>query len=285
MKSKQQVVGRHFIIPDTQVRPGVPLDHLDWVAQELVHVKPTSVIHLGDHWDMPSMSSYDVAGSSRMEGARYEDDIGVANEAFKRLVLPMEEEQKRLKRGKRAQWEPRKVFLFGNHENRVARALSTTPKFLGVIGEHQMLTRDFERYGFLERVWEHGVLYSHFFQNSHSSHAIGGTIDNRLNKIGASFVQGHEQGFRYGTRIQASGATWHGLVAGSCYLHDEDYRGAQGQGHWRGVVVLNEVRNGDYCVMPLTLDYLCRKYEGKPLSEFLRKKYKSKDLFLAREEN
>jgi hypothetical protein len=60
-------------------------------------------------------------------------------------------------------------------------------------------------------------------------------------------------------------------VAGSCYAHDEEYRGAQGQGHWRGIVVLNEVRDGDYCVMPLTLDYLCRKYEGIGLAEYLRK--------------
>ena len=282
MSKKPQKPGRHFIIPDTQVRPGVPLDHLAWVAQEIVEMKPSTVVHIGDHWDMPSMSSYDMAGSSKMEGARYEDDISVANDAFRVLCEPMESEQKRLKRNKKAEWNPRKVFLFGNHENRVARALSNVPKYQGVIGEHQMDTRDFERHGFLERVWQDGVIYSHFFQSSHSSHAIGGTIDNRLNKIGASFVQGHQQGFLYGTRIQASGANWHGLVAGSCYLHDEEYRGAQGQGHWRGVVVLNEVRDGDYCIMPLTLDYLCRKYEGMELKEFLRKKYKDKNLFLKR---
>lgn len=282
MSKKIKTPGRHFIIPDTQVRPGVPLDHIDWVAQEIVHIKPTAVIHIGDHWDMPSMSSYDAPGSVKMEGARYEDDISVGNEAFERLCAPMEAEQKRLKRNKKAEWNPRKVFTFGNHEGRVARAISNTPKFKGVIGEHHMQTRDFERHGYLERVWEDNVIYSHFFQNSHSAHAIGGTIDNRLNKIGASFVQGHEQGFRYGTRIQASGATWHGLVAGSCYLHDEEYRGAQGQGHWRGVVVLNEVRDGDYCVMPLTLDYLCRKYEGMTLKDFLNKKYPKMDLFLKR---
>jgi hypothetical protein len=265
---------RHFLIPDTQVRPGVPTDHVDWIAQAIVDYLPDSVFHIGDHWDMPSLSMHDIAGSRAMEGARYEDDIQAGNEAFARLCAPMEAEQARRARRKIKAWKPRKAFCLGNHENRINRAVNNAPKWAGTIGEHHLLTRDWERHPFLSRVWQDGLLYSHYFQSSHSSHAIGGTIDNRLNKIGASFVQGHEQGFRYGTRIQASGATWHGLVAGSCYLHDEDYRGNQGQGHWRGVVVLNEVRDGDYCVMPLTLDYLCRKYEGMSLADFLRKKYR-----------
>lgn len=262
---------RHFIVPDTQVRPGVPTGHIDWIAQAIVDYMPDTVIHIGDHWDMPSMSMHDGPGSMKMEGARYEDDVQSGNEAFERLCAPMEEEQARRVRRKIKQWNPRKLFLFGNHENRIYRAVCNSPKWAGTIGEHHLKTRDFERHPYLTRVWQDGIIYSHFFQSSHSSYAIGGTIDNRLNKIGASFVQGHEQGFRYGTRIQASGANWHGLVAGSCYLHDEDYRGAQGQGHWRGVVVLNEVQDGDYCVMPLTLDYLCRKYEGISLAAYLRK--------------
>lgn len=267
-------MSRHFILPDTQVRPGVPTAHIDWIAQAIVDYMPDTVVHMGDHFDMPSLSMHDAPGSARMEGARYEDDVAVGNEAFARLCAPMEAEQARRVRRKIKQWNPRKVFLFGNHENRINRAVNTAPKWAGTIGEHHLLTRDFERHPFLGRVWQDGILYSHYFQSSHSSHAIGGTIDNRLNKIGCSFVQGHEQGFRYGTRIQASGANWHGLVAGSCYLHDEDYRGAQGQGHWRGVVILNEVRDGDYCLMPLTLDYLCRKYEGMSLGAYLRKTVK-----------
>lgn len=42
--------------------------------------------------------------------------------------------------------------------------------------------------------------------------------------------------------------------------HDEPYRDAQSNGEWRGVVCLNEVRDGTYDVMPLSMDYLSRKY-------------------------
>lgn len=268
---------RHFLIPDTQVRPNVPLDHLEWVAQAIVDYRPDTVVHLGDHFDMPSLSSHDAPGSMATEGARYEDDIRIGNDAFATICKPMELEQERLKRNKEKQWKPRKVFLMGNHCHRITRAINTSPKYAGTIGLHHLNTRDFERHDFLERVWIDGILYSHYFQSAHSPMAIGGTTDNMLNKIGASFVQGHRQGFQYGTRIQGSGATWHGLVAGSCYLHLEGYRSAQGQRHWRGVVILNEVEDGEYCIMPLTLKYLCKKYTSETLIDYMNKKYPKGD--------
>ena len=44
-----------------------------------------------------------------------------------------------------------------------------------------------------------------------------------------------------------------------------------------GVVILNEVRDGEYCIMPLTHDYLCRKYEGVPLVKYMRAKYRGQN--------
>ncbi|HYF46074.1 MAG TPA: hypothetical protein VD926_07675, partial [Acidimicrobiales bacterium] len=61
----------------------------------------------------------------------------------------------------------------------------------------------------------------------------------------------------------------HGLVAGACYLHDEDYLGPQGNTYWRGIVVCFGVEGGVYNPMFVDLDYLCRRYEGAPLSEFM----------------
>lgn len=265
---------RHVVIPDTQIRAGVPTAHLSWAAAWIVEHKPDVIVHLGDHWDMPSLSAYDAPGSMKMEGARYENDVEAGNDAFRLLSSPVQAEIDRLKRGKRKQWNPERHFLFGNHEQRIERAINSNPKFAGMIGDHHMLTPGFSRHGYLKRLWLDGIVYSHFFQSSHSSHAIGGSIDNRLNKIGASFVQGHEQGIRYSTRQQASGKEWHGLVCGSFYLHDEGYRGAQGQNHFRGIVVLNEVEDGEYCVMPLTANYLCRWAEGISVGEWLRRNYK-----------
>lgn len=251
---------RHIVIPDTQCEPGVPLEHLDWAAQAIVEYKPDSVIHLGDNWTMAALSSYDRPGSKRMELARIKQDFECGNEGMSRLNTPIQKEINRLIRNKDKQWRPRLVFLDGNHENRVTRALSAEPKFDGLFGLDSMNVEGWERHPFLEIVEIDGVSYSHYFSQTHSGKAIGGSIDNRLNKIGKTFVQGHQQGFLYGTRQYPGKLRRHGLVVGSFYQHDEDYRDLQCNDEWRGIVVLNEVANGDYCVMPLTLEYLRRKY-------------------------
>lgn len=268
---------RHFVIPDTQVRPGIRTDHLDWVGQAIVEYEPDAVIHLGDHWDFASLNTHEDAGSEAMEGARYQDDLDAGNEAFAQISKPIEAEVARQKKNRKHPWNPELHFLRGNHEDRADRYASKNPKFSRTIGSHHCQTRGWKVHKFLERLWLDGIVYSHYFQSSHSHHAIGGSIDNRLNKIGDSFVQGHQQGLLIGSRIFPTGKTRHGLVAGSCYTHIENYRGRQGQQHYRGVVVLNETRDGDYCVMPVSLNYLCRKYEGAGLYDFMRRKYPRED--------
>lgn len=233
---------------------------MDWCAKAIVEYKPDVIVHLGDHWDMHSLNSYDKPGSRGMVGATIDADVDCGNEAFARLTGPMDREIARLKRRRRKHWAPERVFLFGNHEQRIERFCNADPRFAGIVGYDLLQTAGFTRHPFLEIVDIDGIWYSHYFANTHSGKAIGGSIDNRLNKIGQSFVQGHQQGFLYGIRQYPGSLTRHGIVAGSFYQHDEDYRGAQGNGEWRGIIVLNEVHNGKFDIMPLSMDYLKEKY-------------------------
>jgi hypothetical protein len=272
LKSHNTLGRRHFLIPDTQDKPGAPQDHLAWVGQAIVDYAPDVVVHIGDHFDMPSLNKHVEKGSAALEGARYEADILHGRKGFDMLSAPTNREVKRQSRNKKG-WKPARKQLLGNHEDRISRTVSANPVLDGPLDVRHCFAPGWEHYDYLERVWVDGIIYSHFFQNQHSSHAIGGSIDNRLNKISESFVQGHQQGFIYGNRVYPTGRMKHGLVAGSCYLHREDYKGNQGNNHFRGVVVLNEVVDGDYCVMPLTLKYLCRRYEGIDLVDYMNKKY------------
>jgi hypothetical protein len=253
-------VRRHLIIPDTQIKPGVPLEHIVWAGQAIVDYMPDVVVVIGDWWDMPSLSGYIKPGSLESEGLRVKDDVSVGNYAFEVLTEPMVQEQQRRLRRKIKQWNPQKHYFRGNHEQRIERALAENPKLEGIISYDMLNTRDFVVHDFLEIAEIDGIAYSHYFANTHSGRPIGGSIDNRLNRIGKSFVQGHEQGLLYGIRQYPGALTRHGLVAGSFYLHEERYRGAQGNDEWRGIVVLNEVNCGKYDVMPLSMDYLRRKY-------------------------
>lgn len=253
-------MSRHLIIPDAQIRPGDDLTHIDFAAAAIVEYKPDVIVVIGDWWDFASLNSHVAPGSAELENSRYDDDVQCGNEAFKRLVAPMEAERARLKKNKDKAWNPRKVFTMGNHEHRADRVVATDPKWSGIIGSQNCQTLDFERHEFLKIVEIDGIKYSHYFPNPFSGRPIGGTIPNRLNHIGGTFVQGHQQGFLYGSK-QYPDHVAHGLVCGRFYTHLESYRPKDVQAtEWNGIVVLNQVENGDFDLMGLRMSYLARKY-------------------------
>lgn len=270
---------KHYIIPDVQIRPGDPTDHLEWIAKDIVRRKPDVIVCLGDFWDMPSLSSYSEPGGLEKENARIERDLAAGLRAMELLLEPIHAEMHRTQRNKKKAWKPRFIFTMGNHEERIDRVAKLDARFEGVIGHDLYAIEEagWELHDYLHPVEVDGVWYSHFWQSGHSSRPIGGSIDNRLNKLGFSFVQGHEQGKRYGDRALPNGKTIHGLVLGSCYLDAEAYRGPQGVNEWRGVGVLHDVRDGDYEPMFLTLRWLCREYAGEELHQYMTKRYPDKN--------
>lgn len=260
---------RHFILPDTQVRPGVPTDHMEWVGKAIKEYQPDVLVHLGDHWDFSSVSRHSNPGSLDKEGQRIQKDIEAGNEALQRLEDAMDGYKPK-----------RKILLRGNHCERLQAYINNNPAIEGAIGFHLLNDKELGWevvpyfHGSPRAVEVDGVHYAHYFANPMTGKAINGSIQNRLAKIGSSFVQGHQQGLLQGNVQYATGKIQHGIVAGSCYIHDEEYKG-MANAHWRGVVVLNEVRDGQFCEMPLTLDYLCRKYEGRSLASYLTRNYKN----------
>ena len=111
---------KHLIIPDTQVKPGHPIDHLRWAGQYAVDKKPDVIIHIGDHFDMPSLSSWDV-GKKSFAGRRYTDDVEAGIAAMEAFLEPIRIEQQRLITNKHKRWNPRMVFTL-----REPRAKDTT---------------------------------------------------------------------------------------------------------------------------------------------------------------
>ena len=251
---------KHLFIPDTQVKPGCPTHHLRWVGEYIVDRKPDVVVHIGDHWDMPSLTSFEKRGGKHMEGKRYKADVDAGNAGMDMLTAPA----KKAGLLDTIDWR----FLLGNHEARITRAVEEDPRLEGSIGLQDLNTVGWKVSPFLEPLTIDGVVYAHYFYQPLTGNAFSGTIENRLRQIGHSFSMGHQQTLAYGVRFVA-GRSQHGLVCGSCYLHDEHYKGPQGNAHWRGVVVKHSVGGGSYNPMFVDLDFLCRKYEGRSLSSFM----------------
>lgn len=259
----------HLVIPDTQVKPGVPTDHLRWIGQYILDRRPDVVVHLGDHWDLPSLSSYD-RGKLAAEGRRLGEDIDAGNVALDLLTAPTRKFNARLRTTR--PYHPRWVLLRGNHEHRLQRYIDEHGELDGALTFDDLESPGWEVHDFLEPVFIDGVGYSHYWANPMSGRPYAGMVETRLRTIGHSFTMGHQQTLQVGARYvhgPNGPMQQRGLVAGACYLHDEDYKGPQGNAHWRGVLVKHEVRDGAYDLMEVSLDYLARRYEGVSLAEFL----------------
>ncbi len=254
---------RHLVIPDTQVKPNQPVEHLRWAGLYAAEKKPDVIIHIGDHWDMPSLSNWDV-GKKSFEGRRYKDDIKAGLDAMEVFLEPIRAEQKRLISNKKKQWNPRLVFTLGNHEQRIERAIEADAKLEGLIGYDDLKLNElgFEVYDFLEVAIIDGIAYSHYFTSGIMGRPVS-SARNMLSKKMMSCVMGHVQDKDIAFARRADGKNILGLFAGIFYQHDEEYLTAQTNGSWRGIWMLNEANDGSCEEMPITLGYLRNRYEGK----------------------
>lgn len=250
----------HFVIPDAQIRAGDDLTFLKAIGNYIVKKQPDVIINLGDWADMPSLSSYDV-GKKSFEGRRYTSDINAAKAAMQTLLEPIKLFNERAKKNKEKLYRPRMVLTLGNHEDRINRAVNNDAKLDGVLSIDDL---EYEKFGwevhpFLDVVIIDGVAYSHYFTSGLLGRPVT-TASACLAKKHMSCIQGHQQGLQIHTGYRADGAAITCIIAGSCYEHNEDYLGPQGNNHWRGALMLHDVDNGEFDLMNIKLDWLKKKY-------------------------
>lgn len=242
---------KHAIIPDVQSKPGVSTEFLSRIGRYLAEKQPERIICLGDFADMPSLSSYDK-GRKGFEGRRYKKDVDAAKRAMEALMEPIARV-----RG----YHPTLDLTYGNHEHRICRVGDTQPELDGVLSLDDLRYADFgwQTHEFLEPVKRDGVMYAHYFTSGPMGRPIT-TAAALLQKKHMSCIAGHQQGKFIAYAHRADGSTITGMIVGSCYEHGEDYLGPQGNKHWRGLVMLHEVKNGSFDEMFVSLDYLKRRF-------------------------
>lgn len=252
---------RHLVIPDTQCKPGVPLDHMRWAGLYAAKKKPHRIIHIGDHWDMSSLSSYDK-GRRGFEGRRYNLDIEAGNKGMQLFMEPIAEEMERcFERGE--EWAPTFDFAAGNHEWRVIRATQESPELDGTIGYKDFMLDGWTFHDYLEVFTLDGVAYSHFFTSGTMGRPVT-TARALLTKKHVSCVMGHVQRYEAAMDYDVRGKRITGLFAGCYYQHDEEYLNPQGNNStWRGIHVLYGVKDGEFTHNSVDLSYLKDRFEGE----------------------
>lgn len=242
---------KYLVIPDGQTKPEVELSHWEWVGNYIAEKRPDVVVNIGDFADMPSLSSFDQ-GKRSFEGRRYKDDIAVAKEAMYMLTKPF---------AKIKNYKPQMHLTLGNHEERIIRATQSDSKLDGTLSVKDL---EYEKFGwtvhdFLRPVILDEIAFCHYFPSGQLGRATS-SARAILNKMHMSCIAGHLQGRDIAYAKRADGRQITAIIAGSCYLHDEDYLSPLTNQHWRGLVVLHEVNKGQFDEMMVSLNYLKSKY-------------------------
>lgn len=207
---------------------------------------------------MPSLSSFDK-GTKASIGRTYEKDIAAHIDFQEKMWEPVKRQKKKM---------PYSVFIIGNHENRIEKAINAAPELDGAIS-----TSDLELSAWYNDVVPYdgntpgiididGVWYSHYFVSGAMGRAISGehTAYTLVQKSGASCTQGHTHELDYCVRARVDGTKMHGLTVGCFQDYTNDWAGKIALQWDRGVVVKRNVEDGAYDHEWISLKSMKKEY-------------------------
>lgn len=249
----------HLVIPDSHAHPDFNNNRADIVGRLILDLKPDVVINLGDMFDMPSMSGYDK-GTKSFHGRSFRKDLDAGLEFDERMWAPIRTAKKK---------KPFSVFLEGNHEFRLKKMLNLQPELEGTVSFKDFgLDRNYneivEYEGNTPGIIEiDGINYAHYFVSGVMGRPVGGEHPafSLLTKQFASSTCGHIHVADWSTRTDPHGRRIHGLVAGVYQDYNSPWAGEVNKLWYRGVVIKNNVIDGNYDPQFVSLDYLKRYYE------------------------
>lgn len=238
-----------LVIPDSHCRHGVGLKRFEWTARLIADRKPEVVVHLGDLFDMESLCSYDK-GKKCFEGRRYKRDLEIGYKALDLI----------------SGCKAKKVFLIGNHEFRITKAVELEPSLEGVLSFDDLHMKQYgwELVPFLKIKNIAGVLFSHYFISGVMARPIGGEnpATSMIKMQLRSCVAGHLHLWDYSERTSGDGRKVQGLMAG-CFLEPGQREAYAGPANnlWRNCLTyLHNVEDGQFDVEMLSINRLKRIY-------------------------
>lgn len=234
----------HLVIPDIHAHPDYSNKRADYLARLILDIRPDVVINLGDQWDFSSLSGYDK-GKRSFVGRSYSTDLSSGLEFSERLWSPVKKSKKKL---------PYRIFLEGNHEHRIEKALDLSPEMVGTVDfkdldlDHwydEVVKYDGSTPGIVE---VDGISYAHYFISGVLGRPVSGEHPaySLAAKLGSSCTAGHLHTLDYNIRTIVDGRKQQNLIAGCFFDYDSPWAGKANNLYWRGVVLKREVENGMY---------------------------------------
>lgn len=248
----------HVVIPDCHAHYQHNNKRATLLGKLIHDIRPDVVINMGDSADMPSLASYEK-GTRASVGRTYRQDIEAHLDFSDRLWYEVKKHKKRM---------PDRVFLVGNHEQRIHKAVNLQPELAGTIDLSDLALEEYyDEVVYYEGntpgvITIDGVSYAHYFVSGVMGRSIAGEHPayGLITKQFSSCTQGHVHTFDFCQRTNASGKKVNGLVCGVFQDYDSDWAGEVNRLWSRGVVVKRNVEGGEYDLQWISLGQLAKEY-------------------------
>lgn len=257
----------HLIIGDAHTDPDTSNDRFDWLGELIVDRLPDVIINMGDWADMKSLCSYDK-GKKDFQGRSYERDIQAANDAIDRVERKIKRHNDNARKSKKEQYRPRKISLGGNHDQaRIERLLQMQPELEGTvrITDFRWRQNGWEWVDYEVPIELDGIWYCHHFPTGVSGEPISGLnlAQSLIAKNMVSSTVGHSHILDIAVRARPDGKRIWGLSSGCFFDHKMAYaKATQDRFWWGGVIMKNNVKNGDFSPECITIEELRERYSN-----------------------
>ena len=243
-------------IGDAHVEPGQSLTRFKWAGRLIKDIKPDRVIPIGDFVSFDSLSKWDRDKRKKMELRRYKKDLDAGRTALDLL---------RGESGKH--WaNVSRIYVEGNHENRVPRYLDSDPTFEGAINVHKDLCPDWTWVAYKTDYTYNGVSFTHVPHNE-GGKAIGGAngTTKALSIYHNSVVYGHTHNLDIACVHRHNSPHLNQAINVGCFFENvAEYAQGSVTSYWRGLVVLNHTGFNRVDISTISLSRLKKEYGDAP---------------------
>jgi len=251
-----------LVIGDSHIDDRQNLDRFTALGKFIIDKQPEYIVSIGDFITLNCLSAWDRDNRATLENQRYYKEILAGNKAMDMLEYPLHKYNKGKRRGK---YKPKKYYLMGNHEDRLTRYLIKDPTFekqVSIEANLNLKKRGWRVVPYKSHIDIYGMSFTHIPITGNGSPISGVNVCRKaLNLYSNSVIFGHthqfnvENMFRHGAKhlIQA-------LNVGCFFEHTDPYAEGAVTHYWRGIIMLNCTKKGQFDLETISLPYLKKEY-------------------------
>lgn len=253
-----------IVIGDAHVEPDQSLERFRWLGNYIKKESPDFIIIIGDFITLDSLSYHIRQKRYLLENQRYKKDIEIGNEALDLIDEAIRINYNNQKKRKKSVYKPFKSYIFGNHEDRLAKFFESSPEFQGSLDvaiDLDLYKRDYYIVPYGEYLYLEDVGFTHIPFNKLKPISGIDICKKASNVTIKSCVFGHTHELNYGGfNLAGMENTQQILNVGCFFTHIPYYVNKCQRNYWEGIIELELLGKGKFDYETISLKRLEKMY-------------------------